>query len=520
MPNATIAAAGTTTVQSTGGQTGALLSTVNGLVTRANNVLVFNGTYPSAAAIATVGAFTLAVPAGTASVGSVIGVPGPLAGNGDAQVLIAAGSPGVSVAGFGNAVANAANNVSINGATAGNIVDTFGNNDTVYDTATAATIAAGGTGNTVFLGGSRQTLQVDSGATGTYTELPGTLPGAGTVSGSGNILVVGSYGTDQPTTPSGISVLQLSSSNYALMIDPTAQEVVVLNGDNNTVRALAGASTVFGATGADSYSAAGSAAPVFFVGAVGSVVAVSTVVGGSGADTIFAEAGVNYTAGSGNDVFVGGVASVLAGADSLAATPYFRSTVTGTTGNEILFGGTVGDLYNVGSSHDFVVNGGGADQIAGGTVAPTVFGNTGGLDTLLNTAGGAALVPNGTNDTINATGAAQGNKFFISNVPSLGAATLAGSASVPTAAAFDQFVVASVTGANNAPHTITIDGYQTGDAVFLSGYAAADAQTFASAVAANPTQGGGFSVTLSDNTTIQFVGGHPTATFNGGIVGL
>ncbi len=519
MLNPTVAAAGSATVQSAGEQTGTLLNTFNGLVTQANDVVAYNGAYPSAAAIASLGAFTLAVSA-SPTVAAVLGNPGPLAGNGDAQVLLAAGAPSVTVAGFGNGLANAANNVSISGATAGNVVASFGNNDTVSDTATAATIAAGGTGNTVFLGGTKQALLTDSGATGTYTETASTLTGGGTVNGAGNIFVIGSYGTDQPTTPAAASVLQLTSSNYALLIDPVAQEVVVLNGGNNTVSALAGTSTVFAATGADSYSAAGTAAATFFVGAVGSVVGVSTVVGGTGADTIYAEAGLNYTAGSGDDIFVGGSASVLGSADSLAATPYFHSTVTGTTGREVLFGGTIGDLYNVGGSADLVVNGGGRDEISGGTVAPTLFGNTGGYDVLLNTAAGAELVPNGSNDIINAAGAAQGSRFFIGDVPSLGSATLVGSAATPTAATFDEFVVASVAGANSVPHSITIDGYQAGDAVFLSGYGTADDQALATAVAAHPAAGGSLSVTLSDNTTIQFVGNHPTVTFNGGVVAL
>ncbi len=522
MANATVAAAGSATVQSAGGQTGQLLNTFNGLVAQAHNAVSYNGSYPTAAGIASLGAFTLAVAAAsTSTVPSVIGNAGPLSGNGDTQVLLAAGAQSVTVAGFGNGVANAADGAVIDGATIGNLIDSFGNKDTINDTANAATIAAGGAGNTVFLGGNGQYLFTDSGATGTYTEVASLAGGgAGTVNGAGNIFVIGSYGTDQPTVQSAASVLQLTSSNFVQLLDPTAHAVLVLHGGTNTISAVAGVSTVFATTGTDAYSASGNAASIFFVGAVGSVVGVSTVAGGSGADTIYAEAGVNYIAGSGNDIFVGGSASVLGAADSLASTPYFHSTVNGTTGREVLFGGTIGDLYNVGGSADLIVNGGGADVIAGGSVAPTLFGNTGGYDQLLNTYAGAVLVANGNNDVINAAGASQGSKFFVSNVPSLGSATLVGSAGTPTAATFDQFVISSVAGANAAPHTITIDGFQTGDAVFLLGYTPVDNQTFAAAVAAHAAQGGNLALTLSDNTTIQFMGNHPTATFNGGIVAL
>lgn len=517
MPNETVVATGDVTIASAGEQTGRYLNQVSTLITQTNHVVDYTGFYPTADAVAFGGPFTLAVSAASTNPSnpSNNGSPGYLYGFGAKEIVIAPNQQSkVTVASFTQAVANASDNVIINAASPNNLVDSFGNNDTIGESGQAATIAAGGTGNNVGLYGTGQYLFTDSGATGTYNEL------SNSISGAGNVLVIGSYGTDQPTIKSGVSTVQLTTYNYLELLDPSAQSQITLHGGANTINAIAGSSTITAATGNDIYMGAGGNTNTLFVGASGAVVGVSTVMTGSGNSVIFAKSGVDYTAGSGSDTYVGGSIVDLQAAHSVAGATFSHSTITGTTGHDILFGGTVGDLYNVGGATDLLVNGGGVDTVTGGSTAPVLFSGNSGDDRLINTHSGAFLVANGSADTIDASGASQGNAFFINNAPTIGNTTLVGSTATPSATTFDEFVVTSVAGANYTPHTITIEDFQPGAAIFLGGYSAADDKAFGNAVTAHPTQGGSLAVTLSDNTTIQFIGNHPTQSFNGGTVAV
>ena len=488
---------GPITLTTTGEQTGRFLgtgtSTVPGtfaaLVRQTNNLVTYSGSTPSQGSPA----YTLVVPAGFSGSGNY------LTGQ---QIAIAAGSAPTVTYSFGNGFASAASATTVQGFSndPANLIDVWGGNARVTELGQNSTVAAGGANNTVLLGGNNQSLFVDSGSSGTYTETGNPYGSASSfVKGSANIIVVGSFGAAQPTSSSGQTNLSINNSNFVDLIDPTASEVVTAQTGANTIIATAGTATVFSAAGGDLYNGSGGNASLYFVGDANKAPA-STVTGGSGSATLFAESGVVYTEGSGTNIYVGGTGT---------------STVTGGSGHDLLFGGTAGDLYNVGGGSEFYVNGGGVDTISGGTVGPSVYGSNNGIDIMVGTQAGV-FAADGSNDVLNAAQAKQGNTFFALNVPGVGNSTLVGSAAPGGG---DRFAVESVTGAANLPHQITIQNFHSGDAFFLEGYSTADTQAFTQAVN-TATPGVGFSVTLSDNTTIAFTGQHPSAVFDQGTIAI
>lgn len=335
---------------------------------------------------------------------------------------------------------------------------------------------------------------------------------------------MGSQGSDQLSGLSGETEVSVNDGNMIQALDPTGNDYIILQLGGNTVIGTAGSETIAGNFGYDLYNGAGGgAANVEFVGATSgnnsTVAGVSTVMTGSGHDVVFAEAGVDYTAGLGNDVYVGGNVAALAAAGGGTGNPgYSHSTVTGGTGNMTLFGGTIGDQINVAASHDIIVNGGGADTVTGGSVAVTLFGNTGGDDRLVNTASGSLLVAGSGTETIDASAGGPSNTFFLNDAATVADTMLVGSAAIPATSAFsDLFVVQSIAGAGYHAHTLTFEDFHSGDGVFLNGYSNADNESLAMAVAAHPGAGG-LAITLSDGTTLAFQGNHPTQTFNGGTV--
>ena len=399
--------------------------------------------------------------------------------------------------GYGAVILDAGTNVTVSGGdpstaivSAGTLaytgdstsVATLGDNSAIDDNGIQANIAVGGQNESVTLGGDNQTLNIDGGSQGTFTE-----------TGSGATIKVGPQAPVTPSITSAIPSVSGAVSNFDLtdstalsLQDAFAASVVVLHGGADTVSATVGINTIFG---------------------------------GTGNDTVFAQAGVNYTEGSGNNLFTGGSYAAQDAAASITGAPAIHSTVTATTGHDSLFGGTVGDQYNLGNGSELFVGGGGADTMFGGSVAPTIFGGSNESLKLIGTNGGL-IVASGDQDMIDASKADQGSTFFVSDVTSVGNTTLVGSTAAPTPDSHDQFVIGadSSASATGVAHTITIENFHSGDAFFLSGYTDADGSAFDNAVHNTPP-GGDVSFTLSDNTTIKFVGSHPTTTYDGGKVG-
>ncbi len=513
---ATILAAGSVTIASTGAQSGHALTQATLLVNNAIAIgnLSTNDPNSTATAISAPNPYaqgaayalnegyqgTLNLPTGYAT--AIIGA--------NTQVTVSAVDPTTAILSAGT----------LDYSGSSDSVTSLGDNSVLNDSADLASLAVAGSNLAVTLGGAGQTLSVDPGASGTFTE-----------AGTGAHIAVaptlpGTDGSGSSTTAGGISVFQLTAETSLSLNDTTTASVVVLNTGADTVSAAAGSSTVYATTGDDLYF--GGAAQTFFVGASGTTVAVSTVFGGQGNDTVFAQAGVDYTAGGGNNEFVGGSYAQLNGA---APSVVAHSTVTATTGHDLFFGGTVGDQYNLGDASNTFVAGGGADTLFGGSVAPTIFSGANETLKLVGTNAGL-LVADGEKDVIDASQANQGSTFFATNRPGVGNTTLIGSTGTASlSGAHDTFVVGHVTGSvtGAAAHTVTIENFHTGDAFFLSGYTAADGAAFESAVASGeaanakagtPAGSGSLSFTLSDNTTVTFTNSHPTAAFNGGTVGL
>ena len=462
------------------------------------------------------------------------------------NLAIQKGAASVYVVNFNGALANAADGAFLQSGTQGVLFDTFGNNDSVVAYGNNDTIAAGGTGDTITVSGANDTIALDTAFSGFVTQTQQISDGQHY--GSGATIEVGNgTSSNVPSSPTTVN-LDLQANNVVLLQNPVSQEDLVIHNGGNTVQATAGTDTIYASAGNDLIDNYG--AQMLFVGAASGdggldghgdithndgtyfgTVGLSTINGAGGNSTVFAKAGVVFNEGSGNNVFIGGNVADLTtlnhgSGGNFIGQPQpspdkplqdFHSTVTGgASGYDLNFGGTVGDVYQPGGGTNLFVNGGGSDTISGGGSTPIVFGNTNGSDVLTSTARGI-LVSDGNNNVIDASGASQGNTFYTNDSASVGNTTLIGSNAVPTASLFDEFVISK---SNNAvAHTLTL-GFHTGDAVFLSGYGAADDQTFANAVNTHPAGSANFAVTLSDNTIIQFVGMHPTAAFNGGTVAI
>lgn len=493
--NATVLSTGYATVSTTGAQTGQVLNRLNSLIQTSNAISsvnaydqdVDNGS-ATIAASATPGLYV--VPDGSTA---TISIQSSAAG------VVLAQNTNVTLAG-GDANTGIVSQGILDYSGAAGLIDAFGDTSTVNAVADNAIIGVGGSDMMVTLGGVGQSLHVDGGTTGIFTQT-GSDAAIQVGSGSASVAVA--------SPDSGTIQLQLNGGNAVSLGSSSVSSVLVLHAGSNTISAVTGTSSVFSQGGASEYY--GNAASVYFVGAT-SVVAVSTVFGGSGSDTVFGGTGVNYTEGSGNNVFYSGVSPT----NPLRAE---HSTVTATSGHDTLFGSAAGDQFNLGRGSELFVGGGGADTMFGGSAGPTVFGASGEDLKLIGTRGAFALAF-GNSDTVDASLSNQGSTFFAVNYPGVGNTTLVGSAVSPSGGAHDEFVVGSVTGGGNAVHTITIDNFQSGDSFYLVGYSAADDATFQHAVAADHTKGGGLSFTLSDNTTVVFNNNHPTATFDGGTTAL
>ncbi len=221
----------------------------------------------------------------------------------------------------------------------------------------------------------------------------------------------------------------------------------------------------------------------------------STIVGtAGGSDTILAGSSVIYDgASAAKSLFIGGTAA---------------SDVTAAA-SETVFSGTGGGAYAPGNTSFLFFGAGGSDTIAGGvTPNSVIWGNTNERLQVSGTAGFGTFVALGNNDSINASAAGGNNSFIVVN-EALPAGTFSGSTTlVGTSAGGDTFGIFGEPGAPPPAHAVVIENWQASDTLFL-GYSAADVATANAALAAAPA-GAGASFTLSDQTTIEFIGNHPT----------
>jgi Ca2+-binding RTX toxin-like protein len=263
-----------------------------------------------------------------------------------------------------------------------------------------------------------------------------------------------------------------------------------------TMTASAGAQIIFDAVGGDLIGEAPSSVFVGGPGGAASTITAST----GGSDTIFAGGALLYNG-------MGGTNSLLVGGSGAA-------TVV-SAANEVVFGGTGGGVYAPGSGSFFLFGGGGSDTISGGTASPTVWGNSNEKLIATGTAQHGVFVAFGEQDSINASAAGGGNSFVVvDQTLAVPGGTFAGNTTlVGSSAGLDTFAIFGEPGTAPPAHTITIQNWQASDTLFLGNYSATDIAA-ANTALGGAAVGAGASFTLSDQTTIAFVGSHPASAFS------
>ena len=227
-----------------------------------------------------------------------------------------------------------------------------------------------------------------------------------------------------------------------------------------------------------------------------------TVVGGAGSSTISA-GGSNLLVGggAGNMLFLGGAGS---------------ATVLGHAGeNQTVDGGSGHILYS-----DL----GASATINGGSAAVTVFGGASGSVTYNSSIGGVVFQALSGNETLNASGSSTGNLIaaansLLGNPQGTGADSLVGgsgndtffggngSATMTGGSGSNTFAFFKFLGTGND----VITDYTSSDSVFMTGYGSNQG----AAIASSTSSGSNTTVTLSDNTTIKFLGVSSINTLQG-----
>ena len=369
-------------------------------------------------------------------------------------------------------------------------------------------VTAGGTGATVSVGNSGTSAATLSGAGASFAtgsnshfaltasgsnqkiEIGNGALGTALVSGAADVIDIGGNSVAPAGTApaTGFTTKINGSAGHGStynITDADSRNLLAL-GNADAVNVAAGASTIFGLTGDTVTAGAGQ---LEFVGGGG----ISTVVGGAANVVMFATSGQVFDVGSAQaNVFVGGTAA---------------STINAGAGGGSFFGGTAGERYNFGTGHAQVFVGtGGSDTLSGGAgaVAPVIFASGAEKLTIADVGGPVTVVSFAAGGVIDASQTAGNNNFF-AGYGSLGNQTLVGATT-----GADTFVIGANPSATAT--SITIDNWHGGDVFYLTGFTAADTATMDGAVAGSLAQGavGDLSFTLADNTTITFVGQHPT----------
>jgi hypothetical protein len=309
--------------------------------------------------------------------------------------------------------------------------------------------------------------------------------------------------------PSPTTTITATTPNQTVSITGGAQEVFITV--PVTVLQTGGASTLVSSAGHMTDVANAGSQLIFDVGGGSQIVEApnSEYIGtpGGGTSTINAAIGGSDTIISGSPVLYNGTN----GTNSLFVGGAGAATVV-SAANEVAFVGKGGGIYAPGSGSFFFFGGGGADTVSGGAAKPSIWGNSNETVSVFNTGAGATFVAFGEKDSINAANAGGSNTFFVVNqaLPSTG--TFSGNTTlVGSNLGGDNFVLVSDPSAPPPAHTITIENWQASNLMFFNNYSAANIATANTALAA--AGAGTATFTLSDNTTVAFVGAHPTNVF-------
>jgi hypothetical protein len=378
--------------------------------------------------------------------------------------------------------------------------------DVVVNGAGNAAAISGGDPSTIVVGdliysGGAGTVVAAGGAEG--SSVADITPNAVMSFDSGNNLVFGVASAQSFRFDAGLNTLVATGLGDVVSVDGSASVIGYLNAGGSvmqnsaqasetmvagsTVQSFfnieAGNAIIWGSPGGESVFA-GTGSVEFLNGS-----GISTMTASTGADTVFATGGVDYQGGTGKSLFIGGSGF---------------STVMASS-NEVAYGGTGGEQIILSQGDTLLfVGGAGSDTIMGAdSVAPTIWGNNGNNLTVISSAPGALYVLYG-NDTMNLASAAGS-----AHIVALNGGPFEGNDSLTMASAGNDSLVmvsGSVFGLSTGDHTVTVMNWQSSDVMDLSiGYTSADAAGAQAALA-----GGASSFTLTDGTTVQFMGNKPT----------
>ena len=249
--------------------------------------------------------------------------------------------------------------------------------------------------------------------------------------------------------------------------------MIITLGGTNVINAGAGDNQLFTASGADTVMSSGND--------------IISGVTGTGNDTIF-QFGQSALVGefSKNLTYIGGSGS---------------ATILSGTGSYVINAGTGGGLFAGGQAGHNVIAGG------TGTAGSTIFGGGDGDLLLARGSGVTMLVAGSGNETLSGADSSANNIFF----STVGSASMtggagndtfflgSGSTTVDGGGGSDVFAISS----GQAGGHVTINNFNSNEKVQLQGYSAGEASTD---LANQQAAGGSTMITLTDHTTITFVG--------------
>jgi hypothetical protein len=404
-----------------------------------------------------------------------------LEGDGSGTVNVTVGGAADSIVASGasvNATTSGSDGIYYGGGSALDVIDN-GTNNTVVAASGSVTVSAANSSPFVF-GGSGNLLVM--GGAGTPTVVGGS--GAASIEGgSGGVVVAGGSGTP---TVSGAASLH---GNAGGMIDYVGSVGGAVFSDD-------------AGTGATTLNAAGSSTGNLIYGspdAGNSLV----VIGGTGTDTIVAGPGATTVEASGRDAVgaTSGSLRFIGGAES--------STVFGGSGTASISGGSGGVIYAAGD---------GSATLDG---VVTAFGSNGSVTDYVGANGSLGFFAGAGSETVNASaatanttlvgGAAAGSQDVMLGgsgndtlIAGTGADTLGGGGGS------NQFAIID----GRAGGNVVITDFNSQDVVALYSYGASAAST---ALQGAQSTGGNTTITLSDNTTITFLGVSSASELHGHI---
>ena len=303
---------------------------------------------------------------------------------------------------------------------------------------------------TIMMNGVPGSLTIDAGTIMLGTTACGTVTNTDTivVNGAGELTVIGDYVPGRTAEPTGVSEIEFTINNDAIVFDAGAGNDTVtivptgadLDTDGDQDVTMSGAQTSIsyrGGNGNDTLDASACTASIDLRGGAGS----DHLIGGAGADTLYGQADVDTLEGNaGNDALYGGPGNDVeqggGGGDTFVedATSNGADTLDGGTGADTVSYGsrtaavavTLGDgivndgeagegdlLISIeratgGAGNDTLVGtsgvnilrgGGGNDQLSGGAGNDTLYGDNGD-DTVDGQAGDDNLYGGGGNDSL------------------------------------------------------------------------------------------------------------------------